>query len=82
MLVFLSVGVGEEVSIELQVQQGVPVVQDPGHGEVMDVAALLLAVLRPGDLPLVTAVQQAGADDTVSLLKYFPMRNIFNYFPR
>ena len=72
MLVFLRVGLGQEVSVELEVQQDVLVVQDPGHGEVVDVAALLLAVLRPGDLPLVTAVQQAGTDDTVSLQNIFP----------
>ena len=72
MLVFLRVGLGQEVSIELQVQEDVLIVQDPGHGEVVDVAALLLTVLRTGDLSLVTAVQQAGTDDTVSLQNIFP----------
>ena len=72
MLVFLSVGLGQEVSVELQVQQDVLVVQDPGHGEVVDVTSLLLAVLRPGDLSLVTAVQQAWTDDTVRLQNIFP----------
>ena len=73
MLVFLSVGLRQEVSVELQVQQDVLVVQDPGHREVVDVAALLLTVLRPGDLSLVPAVQQAGTDDdTGSLQNIFP----------
>ena len=72
MLVFLSVGLGQQVSVELQVEEDILVVQDPGDGEVMDVAAVLLAVLGPGDLPLVAAVQQAGADDTVSLQNIFP----------
>ena len=72
MLVFLSVGLGQQVSVELQVEEDVLVVQDPGDGEVMDVAAVLLAVLGPGDLPLVATVQQAGTDDTVSLQNIFP----------
>ena len=72
MLVFLRVGLGQEVSIELQVQEDVLVVQDPGHGEVVDVTSLLLAVLRPGDLSLGPTVQKAGIDDTVSLQNIFP----------
>ena len=77
MLVFLSVGLGQQVSVELQVEEDILVVQDPGDGEVMDVAAVLLAVLGPGDLPLVAAVQQAGADDTVSLQNIFPCEKYF-----
>ena len=72
MLVLLGVGLGQEVPVELQVQEDVLVVQDPGHGEVVDVASLLLTVLCSGDLSLVTAVQQAGTDDTVSLQNIFP----------
>ena len=67
MLVLLGVGVRDEVPVELEVHQDVLVVDDPGHGEVVEVAALLPLLPAGGDLPLVSGVDQAGTDDTMTL---------------
>ena len=56
MVIFLEVVVGDEVAVELQVQHVVLALDVPGHGEVLDMAALLRPIPGAGYLPLVSPV--------------------------
>ena len=67
MLVFLGVGIRYEVPVELEVHQDVLVIEDPGDGEMVEVPPLLRVVPGLRDLPLVSRVEEARTDDTMSL---------------